>query len=142
VKKMLLMVAMLAAFAPIGANAGHNGRVVTGTVTLPSANDGSQTVTRQARCAATLNLPNDVVGHVEYLDADEGDGSHEFTLSGAADWDIVFYVSLGTCDTNAVGTTSFATAGDESGTIPEGATAAIAVFRAPGANESFTLSIS
>lgn len=139
-KKFLLVAAMAAAISPIGAQAGHNDRTVTGTVALPSANDGASTVTRQARCAAALGLPNDVVGHVEYLTEEEGDGSHTFSLSGAADWDAVVYQNLATCDTNAV-SVSHANIGNESGDIPEGSVAIIAVFRAPAANEAFSLTI-
>lgn len=140
-KKLLLITAVVAAFAPIGAQAGHNGRTVTGVVALPTASDGTQPVSRQARCMATLGGPNDVVGHVESLDADEGDGTHTFSTSGAADWDIVFYVSMATCDSNAIGAVAFSTAGNESGTIPEGSTAAILVFKSPGANEAFGFTI-
>lgn len=141
-KKLLLIAAMVAAIVPAGAFAGHDeGRTITGTVTLPSANDGTSTVTRQARCAAALGLPNDVVGHVEFLSPEEGDGSHFFSVSGAADWDAVVYQNLATCDSNAV-SVSFANTGDEAGEIAEGSVAIIVVFRAPAANESFTLNIS
>lgn len=141
-KKLLLIAAMTAAILPAGAFASHDeGRTVTGTVVLPSANDGTDTVTRQARCAAALGLENDIVGHVEYLSEAEGDGAHSFSLSGVADWDAVVYQDLATCDTNAT-SVAFDNVGNEAGDIPAGSVAIIAVFRAPAANEAFTLTIS
>lgn len=146
--KKIFLAAIVAAIAMsmIPASAAHNARTVTATITAPTTNVGVGLLTRHARCNEVLGRPvgNDVVAHAEYLDIGEGDGTHTFTLSGAADFEIVFYASLGTCDNDPapVVTGSFAKVGNEAGTIPAESTAALIVFTTPGADQAFSLSIS
>lgn len=144
VKKLLLAAAIVAAIAPIGAQAGNANRSESGTVALPAAAvPGVGLLTRQVRCGWTEAGINDVFGHVTTLTAEEGDGTHKFTISGGgADWDVVFYAALNTCDAGAVTTGSAETAGvGESAVIPEGTTVVISVFKSPGANVPFAIDI-
>lgn len=149
--KKLLAVALLGAlvFALVPAEATHNPRSVSGTVLAPTVTvPAVGTFSRQARCAYLLAgaAANGLVGWVDTLDAAEGDGLHTFTLGGTgADWAVVFYEDLGTCDGVTGGgplvTDDFFNPGDEAGTIPEFSAFAIIVFEGTTPNSSFTFSI-
>lgn len=151
--RKIIAVALLGAiattFAPAGAE--HGARAVEGAIAAPAPNvSGVGVVTRHARCAYQLGgeASNGLVGWVEPVD-DFGDGNHFFELtstSGEADFDVVFYASLGTCDNDPSPTTlnseDFVGEGDEAGRIPQGSTYAIIVFKSLGHEEAFTFSIS
>lgn len=119
---------------------GAQGTVLLPTVTVPTQG----LFTRQARCAQLLGLPNGVFGHYTQIAANQD--NRPFTLSGSADFDVVFYASLGTCEnmpaSEPLNDTAFVGPGNESGTVPNGARHAIIVFEAPAApNQSFTFAI-
>lgn len=144
-----LGVSMLAGMIVLGMGQA-SARETTGTVLLPSVQVPAGVpgvapglATRPARCAHLLGAPNGILMHHEAIAADED--NRPFTLTGTADFDIVFFADLGTCDNAPASTTlndlDFLGPGDEEGMIPNGARHALIGFEAAPPNQTFTFTI-